>query len=62
MREHRQARSNPSFYVWGVSEKRARMAYTAGMYVHFFSSQNATALAAATFRESTPCDMGIFTV
>ena len=46
----------------GVSEKRARMAYTAGMYVHFLSSQNATALAAATFRESTPCDMGIFTV
>ena len=26
------------------------------------SSQNATALAAATFRESTPCDIGIFTV
>lgn len=26
------------------------------------SSQKATALAAATFRESTPWDMGIFTV
>ena len=26
------------------------------------SSQNATALAAATFNESTPCDIGIFTV
>ena len=26
------------------------------------SCQNATALAAATFRESTPWDMGIFTV
>ena len=25
-------------------------------------SQNATALAAATFSESTPCDIGIFTV
>ena len=26
------------------------------------SSQNATALAAATFKESTPCDIGIITV
>ena len=28
----------------------------------YASSQNATALAAATFSESTPCDIGIFTV
>ena len=30
--------------------------------LYFPSSQNATALAAATFRESTPWAMGIFTV
>ena len=29
---------------------------------YLLSSQKATALAAATFRESTSCDMGIFTV
>ena len=32
------------------------------IYFLFLSSQNATALAAATLRESTPWNMGIMTV
>lgn len=33
-----------------------------GCYNPLPSSQKAMALAAATFKESTPCDIGIFTV
>ena len=48
-----------------AQEKLRRFRLVNGMIVHyalFPSSQKATALAAATFSESTPCAIGIMTV
>ena len=54
-----------SSFVCSYTGSRLRFsAPIPGFHSQFFrpSCQNATALAAATFRESTPCDIGIFTV
>ena len=46
----------------GEMQKRKRVPIGTRFFYRLRSSQKATALAAATFRESTPWYMGIFTV
>lgn len=55
---------------WGIEKSRRRKKCRYGSFLeiptfHIYfkpNCQNATALAAATFKESTPCDIGMRTV